>query len=87
MTTQAPARKSRNGSTIPNLVVLSPTDQPALLKQKELADALSVSSRSIDNWKRRKIIPSIKVSARCVRFDLAAVLAALRRFEVKEVGR
>ena len=80
--------KTHNGSRIPNVLVsLSPNDQPALLKQKQLARALGVSSRALDNWKRRKLIPAIKISPRCVRFDLAAVLAALRRYEVKEVGR
>ena len=57
---------------------------PALLKRHELARALNASPRSVDNWQRQKKIPYIKISPRCVRFYLPAVLAALRRFEVKE---
>ena len=60
---------------------------PRLLKRRQLARALSVSARSIDNWQRDKRIPFIKVSPRCILFDLASVLAALKRFEIREAGR
>jgi hypothetical protein len=60
---------------------------PRLLKRRQLARALSVSARSIDNWQREKKIPFIRISPRCVLFDLANVLLALRRFEVREVTR
>jgi hypothetical protein len=62
-------------------------NEAALLKRRQLACALNASTRSIDNWQRRKIIPAIKISPRCVRFHLPSVLAALRKFEVKEAGR
>ena len=65
----------------------SAANDPALLKRRQLAKALSVSARSIDNWQRAKKIPFIKISPRCVLFDLATVLAALRKFEVREAGR
>jgi predicted DNA-binding transcriptional regulator AlpA len=81
------ANKTHNSPLIPNVLLLSPNAQPALLKQRELARVLGVSSRTLDNWKRRKTIPAIKISTRCVRFELASVLAALRRYEVREVGR
>jgi hypothetical protein len=58
-----------------------------LLKRLELARALSMSSRSVDNLQRAKKIPCIKISPRCVRFHLPSVLAALGKFEVKEAGR
>jgi predicted DNA-binding transcriptional regulator AlpA len=81
------ANKTHNGPLIPNVLVVSPDNQPALLRHKELARALNVSSRTIDNWKRRKTIPIIKISTRCVRFDLGSVLQALRRYEVREIAR
>jgi hypothetical protein len=65
----------------------SAAKDPALLKRRELAKALSVSARSIDNWQRQRRIPFIKISPRCVLFDLASVLRAVKRFEVREVGR
>jgi len=65
----------------------SAAKDPALLKRRQLARVLSVSARSIDNWQRAKKIPFIKISPRCVLFDLASVLRAVKRFEVNEVGR
>ena len=65
----------------------NPEPNPRLLKRGQLAKALSVSARSIDNWQREKKIPFIRISPRCVLFDLARVLAALKRFEIQEAGR
>jgi len=58
-----------------------------LLKREELARALNISPRSVDNFQKAKRIPVIRITPRCVRFHLPSVLAALRRFEVLEAGR
>jgi hypothetical protein len=58
-----------------------------LTTRAELAKRLRLSNRSIDNLQRQRKIPYIKISPRCVRFDLQAVLRALSRFEVIEAGR
>jgi hypothetical protein len=55
-----------------------------LLKRHELARALSISPRSVDNFQKAKVIPVIRITPRCVRFDLRAVLRALERFTVRE---
>jgi len=82
------SKKPRNGAAIPNVLLpLQVTDDLALLKRRELATKLSLSPRSVDNLTAKKLIPCLKLSARCVRFDLRAVLAALKRFEIREVGR
>lgn len=78
--------KIHNRQGVPNVVML-PVNERVLLRQKELARALGVSARSIDNLRARKAIPTIKISSRMVRFDLVAVLTALRRYEIREVGR
>ena len=59
-------------------------NDPTLLKRPQLARAINVSARTVDNWQKKKIIPHLKVG-RSVRFDLQRVLAALRRFEIREV--
>jgi hypothetical protein len=59
----------------------------ALVTKPVVARAASVSPRTIDNLQRAKKIPFIKLSARCVRYHLPSVLAALRKFEIREVGR
>jgi excisionase family DNA binding protein len=57
-------------------------------KKAELARALGVSARTVDNWVARRTIPYIAVSPRMHLFDLEAVKAALRdRFEVGAVDR
>ena len=54
-----------------------------LVTKKELAPVLRVSTRTVDNWQRKKILPYIKVG-RLVRFNIARCLTALARFERRE---
>ncbi len=56
------------------------------LTKRQLSILLGVSERTIDNWVAQRRIPSLMLSARMRRFDLAKVEAALNRYEVKEVG-
>jgi hypothetical protein len=57
-----------------------------LLKRTELARALNISPRSVDNFQKAKRIPVIRITPRCVRFSLPAVVKALEKFQVKEAG-
>jgi hypothetical protein len=57
-----------------------------LVNKRVVAQAASASTRSVDNWIRDRKIPVVRISKRCVRFHLPSVLAALRKFEVKEAG-
>jgi DNA-binding XRE family transcriptional regulator len=65
----------------------SAAEDPALLTRKQLAKKISLSTRSVDSLQKRKVIPVIRLSPRCCRFSLEAVLRALGRFEVKEATR
>jgi len=56
-----------------------------LVRKRDVARAASVSPRCVENWMRAKVIPFVRISRRCVRFDLSRVLAALRKFEVREI--
>jgi hypothetical protein len=58
-----------------------------LLTRKQLAQHLRVSCRSVDNMQARRQIPFLRLSRRCIRFDLQAVRRALVKFEIKEAGR
>ena len=62
-------------------------DETGLVKKPVVARAASTSVRTIDNLVRQRKIPIVRISKRCVRFHLPSVLAALRKFEVKEAGR
>jgi hypothetical protein len=52
---------------------------PKLVRERECADAFRVSVRTLRYWRRRKVIPFLKVGA-LVMYDLEEVLAALRAF-------
>jgi excisionase family DNA binding protein len=60
------------------------TLEGGLITKRELAKILRVSSRTIDNWLKRKILPHLKIG-RLVRFDPRRCLTALLRFEKREV--
>ena len=53
--------------------------QPTLIKKKELAKRLSVSTRTIDEWVRTRKIPHLQISPRFYLYDFEAVLTALRK--------
>jgi excisionase family DNA binding protein len=54
------------------------TARDDLLTAAELADRLRVRPSTILEWQRSGRIPSIRLSHKVLRFDLTAVLAALK---------
>lgn len=60
---------------------------PLLLTKQQLAEKLGVRARTVESLHLRGAIPSLRISPRCLRFDLAKVRAALERYEVPEVTR
>jgi len=72
---------------VPNVLpYLAARDEQGLVNKPTIARLLSVSPRTVDNFIREKKIPAIRISARCIRFHVPSVLAALRKFEVREAG-
>jgi hypothetical protein len=63
------------------------SDSRAMIRKKELAMALNVSPRTIDNWVRKKQIPVHRFSSRLLRYNLRRVQNALDKYEVTEAGR
>lgn len=59
------------------------TPKPALLTKYQLAEELQVSKRSVDYWTTQGLIPHVRVGRHLVRFDLADVLAHLKRTSPK----
>jgi hypothetical protein len=53
--------------------------EPTLIKKKELAKRLSVSTPSIDTWVGKRMIPYIQITPRFYLYDFEAVLAAIRK--------
>jgi DNA-binding transcriptional MerR regulator len=63
------------------------TTTPALIRKKELAQRLSVSPRTIDNWVSRRVIPYIQLSSRFNLYDPEAVIEALRKtYQIEAIG-
>jgi len=48
-----------------------------LVSAAELAKRLQVTPNTVNTWSRRGLIPSLRVSARTIRFDVAKVMAAM----------
>ena len=59
------------------------TPESGLVTKPELAKILRVSTRTIDNWIKGKVVPHLKIG-RLVRFDARRCLSALLRFEKRE---
>jgi len=57
-----------------------------LLSQTALAKALKVCPVTVSRWTTSRIIPCHRVGAKFVRYDLAAVLAAIAKAENKKGG-
>ena len=55
------------------------------VKKSQLASHLGVSTRTINYWMARRVIPFLKIGKLRL-FDVAAVERALKRFEVKSIG-
>jgi excisionase family DNA binding protein len=49
-----------------------------LLTVNQLAERLHIKPRTVQAWARRGRIPAVKLSAKVVRYEWPAVLAALR---------
>jgi predicted DNA-binding transcriptional regulator AlpA len=64
----------------------APAMPKRLLSKRELAAALNVSERTLDNWCAQRKIPRLRLSNRLTRFSWPRVETALARYEVKEVG-
>ncbi len=52
-------------------------NQARLVTSREVANQIGVAPSTIARWARKGVIPSIRLSTRCVRYDLQTVLAAL----------
>ena len=63
----------------------SAEDDLALVTKGTAAKAVSVSVRTLENLMSRRVVPFVRISPRCVRFNLKRVAEALEAYEVREV--
>ena len=62
------------------------TSDPDIITGSQLSIEMSLSARALAHLRRRRVIPYFKISYRCIRYSRKAVMSALQRFEVKEIG-
>lgn len=63
---------------------MNPDTNPPLVRKRELAKALGVSPRTIDDWVARRIIPYLAMSSRLHLFDAVQVRQVIvARFGLK----
>jgi len=64
------------------------TIQPQhLLNKREVAARLGLTVRGVECLLARRVIPVIRLSRRCVKFNWDRVKEALARYEVREIGK
>ncbi len=68
------------------LPIAQQSNHAALLKPSQCAALINVSRRTLTNWDRSRVIPSIKIG-RLRLYDLTKVKAALEKFEHVEITR
>jgi len=61
-------------------------DQYKLVDTETLARILGLNRRTIEGWIRKRKLPFIRVSRRCVRFRLRDVFKTLDSYTIKEVS-
>jgi hypothetical protein len=55
-----------------------------VMTAQDVADALFVSRRLVEDMRRKKIIPAFTISGNRIRFEWESVLAALRERNITE---
>ena len=70
----------------PNPAPLTPTPpSKILLTKKELSAALPMPTRTIEKLQAHGVIPVLCITSRMVRYELPAVLKALRRYQTATI--
>jgi hypothetical protein len=60
-------------------------ENKSLVDDEVVAKALQIPVVQVGNLRRARKIPFVRLGHRTIRFDLAQVMKAVQRFEIKEV--
>jgi predicted site-specific integrase-resolvase len=63
-----------------------PTQDTEVLRKDAAAKILSISTRTLDDWMKRRIVPFSKLPTGAVRFRRSQLLAFLERYDVTRGG-
>ncbi|MDF1738666.1 MAG: helix-turn-helix domain-containing protein [Verrucomicrobiales bacterium] len=56
-----------------------------LITGKEVCRILGISPRALHDYRTRRLIPYVKFSKRCIRYDVTAVKKAIERLSVPSI--
>jgi excisionase family DNA binding protein len=65
---------------------MKPTNELKLLTEKQMAEALSVSTRTTRRLRKQRILPFYQIGKGLVRYDKRQCVEALEHFKVKSSG-
>ena len=61
-------------------------NRDTIVNDPKLASILGISKRTLEGWRRRRKIPFIQLSRKCVRYRLSEVLRCLEeKYTVREI--
>jgi excisionase family DNA binding protein len=60
--------------------------KPGYLRREDAAVFLGVSTRTVSDWQRKRIIPFVQAGRKCILFPVAGLDAAMQRFTVNAIG-
>ncbi len=60
--------------------------KPGYLRREDTAAYLGVSTRTVSDWQKKRIIPYVQAGRKCVLFPVAGLDAAMARFTVNAIG-
>ena len=65
----------------------SPPSPPSeqLVTGKEVCELLGISIRALHDYRSRRLIPYVRFSKRCIRYDVNAVKKAVERLSVPSI--
>lgn len=66
---------------------MKPTQTAEFLRRGDAAAYLGVSPRTISDWQKKRVIPFVKMSRKCVLFRRSDLIRAVERFTVKAVAQ
>jgi len=64
----------------------TPSDSTGYLRRPDAAKYLGISQRTLSEWQRKRVIPFVKVGARCCLFKRDELDRAMIRFTIEAVG-
>ena len=63
------------------------SSQDDLLRERACAKHLDISHRTLEEWRKRGIVPYLRITSRSIRYRLADVLQSLRDNYGQEVKK